>query len=110
MSVWRFFRRRTEDSELAEEINAHIAQEIEDNLARGMSAGEARRQAHVKFGSRENVREDLWEWNSVRPLEDLLRNLRYMARTLRRAPGFTLPVFLLITLGIRGSTPTFTVA
>jgi len=109
MSVWRFFRRRTEDSELAEEINAHIAEEIEDNLARGMSAGEARRQAHVKFGSRENVREDLWEWNSVRPLEDMLRNLRYVARTLRRAPGFTLAVVLVMALGIGASTAMFTI-
>jgi predicted permease len=109
MSVWRFFRRRAEDAELAEEINAHIAQEIEDNLARGMSAEEARRQAHVKFGSRENVREDLWEWNSVRPLEDMLRNLRYVARTLRRAPGFTLAVVLVMALGIGASTAMFTV-
>jgi predicted permease len=107
--MWRFFRRRAEDAELREEINAHIAQEIEDNLARGMSAEEARRQAHVKFGSRENVREDLWEWNSVRPLEDMLRNLRYVARTLRRAPGFTLAVVLVMALGIGASTAMFTV-
>jgi predicted permease len=109
MSMLRFFRRQAADAELTEEINAHITQEIEDNLARGMSAEEARRRAHVKFGSRSNVREDLWEWNSVKPLANMLRDLRYVGRTLRRAPGFTLAVILVMALGIGANTALFTI-
>ena len=109
MSILRFFRRRAADAELTEEINAHITQEIEDNLARGMSAEEARRRAYVKFGSRSNVREDLWEWNSVKPLANMLRDLRYVGRTLRRAPGFTLAVILVMALGIGANTALFTI-
>lgn len=109
MGIRRFLRRRAKDEDLAREIDAHIAEEVDDNLARGMSAEEARRRAYVKFGSTRNVREDLWRWNSVKPLEDILRNLRYVARTLRRAPGFTLAVILVMALGIGASTAMFTV-
>src|SRR6202171_6221697 len=109
MSMPRFFRRRAADADLTNEIDAHIAQEIDDNLARGMSAAEARRRAYVKFGSRSNVREDLWEWNSVKPLANMFRDLRYVARTLRRAPGFTLAVILVMALGIGANTALFTI-
>lgn len=109
MGIRRFLRRRAKDEDLAREIDAHIAEEVDDNLARGMSAEEARRRAYVKFGSTRNVREDLWRWNSVKPLEDILRDLRYVARTLRRAPGFTLAVILVMALGIGASTAMFTV-
>jgi predicted permease len=109
MGIRRFLRRRAKDEDLAREIDAHIAEEVDDNLARGMSAEEARRRAYVKFGSTRNVREDLWRWNSVKRLEDILRDLRYVARTLRRAPGFTLAVILVMALGIGASTAMFTV-
>jgi predicted permease len=55
------------------------------------------------------VREDLWEWNSVKPLANMLRDLRYAARTLRRAPGFAVSVVLVMALGIGASTTMFTV-
>ena len=37
MSIRRFFRRRYWDEERAREIEAHLAHEIDDNVARGMS-------------------------------------------------------------------------
>jgi predicted permease len=106
--IWRFFRRRADDADLAQEIDAHIAQEIDDNLARGLSAEEARRRARLKFGSAVSAREDLWESNSMRPLDDIVRDLRYAMRALRRAPGFTLAVILVMALGIGANTALFT--
>ena len=50
MSWRRFFRRKRADPELAHEIDHYLTEEINDNLARGMSDGEARRRAYVKFG------------------------------------------------------------
>jgi predicted permease len=109
MRVGRFFRRRDEDEELAQEIEAHIAHEIDENIARGLSAEEARRRALVKFGSRRNVREDLWEWNTIGLLDKVMRDLRYVLRTLRRAPGFALAVILVLALGIGAVTAMFTI-
>jgi predicted permease len=41
--------------------------------------------------------------------EDWLRDLRYLTRTLRRAPGFTLAVILVMALGIGANTALFTI-
>jgi predicted permease len=41
--------------------------------------------------------------------EDLLRDFRYVARTLRRSPGFTLAVILVMALGIGANTALFTI-
>jgi predicted permease len=109
MGLRRYFRRRDEDVELAREIEAHVAIETEENVARGMDPVEARRRALVKFGSVGNVREDVWEWNTVGVIEDLWRDLRYVARTLRRAPGFALAVIVVMGLGIGAVTAMFTI-
>src|SRR5437868_2959189 len=109
MRIGRFFRRRAEDVELTQEIEAHIAQETDDNVARGMSREEGRRRALIKFGSARNVREDVWEWNTVQVVDEVLRDLRYAVRRLRRAPGFALAVILVIGLGIGANTALFTI-
>src|SRR5215468_1258100 len=64
MGVRRFFRRGAEHAEVAREIESHIAHEIDDNIGRGMSEEEARRQAYIKFGNPQTVLEDVWEWNT----------------------------------------------
>ena len=63
----------------------------------------------MKFGSARNVREDVWEWNTVGVIEDLWRDLRYVGRTLRRAPGFALAVIMVMALGIGAVTAMFTI-
>ncbi len=109
MSWRRFFRRRREDAELSEEIQAHLAAEIEENMARGQSAEAARRAALFKFGNRQQVRETLWRQNSVQWLESLWRDLRHGLRALRRSPGFAAVSILVIALGIGVNTALFTV-
>jgi predicted permease len=108
VSIRRFFRRSREDAEVTREIEAHIAQEIEDNIARGLPAAEARRLARLKFGSAVNTREDLWNQNSMRSLDGVLRDLRYALRALWHAPGFTLAVIFVMALGIGANTALFT--
>ena len=109
MNMWRFWRRKAEDEELQREMEAHIAHEVDENVARGVSAEEARRRALVKFGSRKNVREDVWEWNTVGVLDRLARDVGHVLRMLRRAPGFAVAVILVMALGIGAVTAMFTV-
>ena len=82
MSWRRFLHRKQSDAELQDEIEAFLAEEAADNQARGMSPDEARRQAHLKLGNRQKVRESLWAQNSPQPFTAIGRDLKYALRTL----------------------------
>jgi predicted permease len=109
MSWRRFFRRGPSDTDLIQEIDLHLAEEIDDNVAQGMGAQEARRRAYLKFGNPTKVREETWKMNSIAPFESLLRNVRYAWRVLRRNPGYALLAILTLSLGIGANTAIFTV-
>src|SRR5277367_1275972 len=109
MSWRRFFRRSSSDGELVQEIDLHLTEEIDDNVAQGMGVDEARRRAYLKFGNPTRVREETWKMNSIAPFESLLRNVRYAWRVLRRNPGYALLAILTLGLGIGANTAIFTV-
>ena len=52
-----FATRRSADQRLREEIAEHLAFQTEENLRAGMSPAEARRQAALKLGAAEAIRE-----------------------------------------------------
>lgn len=108
MKLYRFFRRKRRDQDCAEELAAHLLHEIDENLARGMSEEEARREARVKLGNVQRVREEIWQSNSFGWAERLLRGLRHATRRLMCAPGFALVAILTLAIGIGATTAIFT--
>ncbi len=109
MNWIRFFRRKRADAELQQEIDGYLAEEVAENIARGIPPTEAQRHARIKLGNRQRIREDLWQQNTIRAIDSLWRDLRYTARTLRRTPMFSVIAVLVMTLGIGASVALFTV-
>jgi hypothetical protein len=105
----RFFRRRRGDAELMAEMEGYMAEEIAENVARGIPEEEARRRAQIKFGNPGAVRETLWQQNTVTIIDNLWRDLRYATRTLTRTPGFATIAILVMALGIGANVALFTV-
>ena len=103
----RFFRRKQSDVELQREIELHMEEEVAENVARGMAADEAQRRAHVKFGSAQRVREEVWQGNSVLWVERMWGDLRYVVRRLRKAPSAVLTVMVSLGLGIAANVVVF---
>ena len=110
MMNWRrFFRRRSADAELLEEIESYVEEESAENMSRGMSAVEARRRAHIKFGNPATVRDAVWQQNTISSLDTVFRDIRYSSRTLLRAPGFSMMAIGVMALCIGASTSLFTI-
>ncbi|HUE76310.1 MAG TPA: ABC transporter permease [Longimicrobiales bacterium] len=100
------FRRR-EERELREELAFHLEMEQAANERRGMSAAEARRQARLTLGGVERTKEEVRDARGVRPLEDLVRDIRFAFRSFGRSPGFTVTAVLVLGLGIGANTAIF---
>jgi predicted permease len=73
----------------------------------GLDAQEARRQALIRLGGAEQIRQAHRERRTLAGVEDLLNDLRYGVRLMARNPSFTVVSVLTLAIGIGATTAIF---
>ena len=100
-------RRKRALNDLDRDIREHLEQEIDDNIGRGMSHEEARRQALLKFGNVAWVKEETRSVWVAAWIDALRADLRYAVRQIRRSPALSTIIVLILAIGIGTGTAVF---
>ncbi len=104
-----FFHGDPLDRELNEEMASHLEMATEENIRRGMSPQQARREALLRFGGVQQSREQHRAARGLPWLDVLMQDLRFTFRTLKRESGFTVIALLILALGIGANVAVFSV-
>jgi predicted permease len=99
-----WLQRRRKETELHDELQFHLAEEINAREADGLPAEDAVRAARRDLGNVTLLREDartLWTWT---PIEQLAQDVRYGLRGMVRHRLFTALAGLSLALGIGANT------
>jgi putative ABC transport system permease protein len=95
--------------EIDEELQFHLEQQAEANIAAGMTPQEARRQAVIAFGGVERTKEESHQQRPSFYIETVVQDIRYALRGFARNPAFTVTILVTLMLGIGATTAVFSI-
>jgi predicted permease len=109
-AVRRFFHPKRTEQDLHDELETFVDMSTADRIRTGLLPSDARRQAVLHLGGVEQVKERIRTARSGMWLEQFVQDIRYGARILKKSPGFSLTIVILVALVIGGNTTVFSIA
>lgn len=107
MRFRNMLRRKRADADFAAELDTHVTMQTAAGIEAGLDPAEARRQALLRLGGKEQVVQARRDGRGLLWLENFVQDVRYGVRTLLRAPGFAIMAVLTVGLGIGACTAIF---
>ncbi len=108
MSWLNFFqRKRAKEAQLDSELRFHVDELIEEKIAAGLPVEQARHEALLEFGGREQVKEELRDVHRSAAVETTIANLKSAVRFIRKSPSFSIAIILTLALGIGANSAVF---
>lgn len=94
---------------IADEINFHIEQQTKAYIEAGMSPEDARRRVLIEFGGAEQIKEQTRDEDTFVLLEQLVQDIWFALRGMRKQPAFALLVICILALGVGANTAIFSI-
>ena len=96
------------ETDLDDEVRAHLEMLADEHQARGLSRADAEAAALRDFGGVAHTKEAYRDQRGLPFVDTLARDVRYALRLWRRSPAFTLVVVAVLALGIGANSAMFT--